>query len=123
MLVPITTFSRWAADLRMGVLPQKPAVGERFLENVALLCDAGREVIVEPPAVTQQPGVIDAETFAAPATCRLKGLVMMQPRRVAAFLMAAVAVHPVAIAPDEEPTSIPTVPLGKEGQGFQIGCA
>ncbi len=78
----VAAFSRMTADLSVGVFPKEPAVPKRLLEDVALIRDAGREIIFEIPAIPQQARIVDTQTFATSAARRPVGLITMQPRSV-----------------------------------------
>ena len=67
MFVPVAAFSRRAADLGLGVFPEEPSAPKWLLEDVAFIGNAGREVIIEDPAIPQQSRIVDAQTFATPA--------------------------------------------------------
>lgn len=77
MFIPVTAFAGLTADLCMGVRSQQPAVSERLLEHVAFIGQACREVILESPPVTQQPGIVDVQTLAAASTDGAMGLLTL----------------------------------------------
>ncbi|HAP39971.1 MAG TPA: hypothetical protein DCQ94_09455, partial [Nitrospira sp.] len=54
MFIPVTTLAGRTADLGMGIFSQQPAVAERFVEDVALVGDSGRQMLSMSPSVAEE---------------------------------------------------------------------
>lgn len=122
MFIPVTTFTGMAADLSMGIFSQQPAVAERFLEDVVLVGDSGRQMLSKSPSVSEEAGVVNTETFAAPAAARPVAVVAEQPGFTTRLPLVSMSVQPISAVAEKESAALPTVTFGIEVQSLQVRC-